>query len=73
MKKMTNCHIKVPHFYSKQRSRFIFKHLMFKKSLKRFITEYLPELELLYHKHNPLMTTVVYKSTFFKKTFKTIT
>ena len=24
-------------------------------------------LELLYHKHNPLITTVAYKSTFFKK------
>ena len=25
-------------------------------------------LELLYHKHNPLITTVAYKSTFLKKT-----
>ena len=24
-------------------------------------------LELLYHKHNPLITTVAYKSTFLKK------
>ena len=30
-------------------------------------------LELLYHKHNPRITTVVYKTTFSKKTFKTIT
>ena len=30
-------------------------------------------LELLYHKHNPLIMTVIYKSTFLKKTFKTIT
>ena len=37
----------VPHFSSKQRNRFIFRHLMLKKSLERFITEYIPDVKLL--------------------------
>ena len=47
-KKMTICKnknwsphqnsIKIPHFYCKQKSRFIFRHLILKKSLKMFIT-----------------------------------
>ena len=53
--------------YCKQRSRFISKHLTL--NLKRFIIEYIPMLELLYHKHNPLITTVVYKTNFFKKNY----
>ena len=58
--------IKVTHFYCKERSRLILRHLMLKKKLKRFIKEqniYLM-LELLYHKPNPLITTIVYGSIF---------
>ena len=35
--------IQVPHFYCQQSSRFIFRHLMLKKSFKRLITEYIPD------------------------------
>ena len=48
--------IKIPHFYCKKRSRFIFWHLTLKKSLKRFYTKYIPDD----HKHNSLITTVAY-------------
>ena len=34
--------IKVLNFYCNQRSRFIFIHLMLQKSVKSFITEYIP-------------------------------
>ena len=37
----------VPHFSSKQRNRFIFRHSILKKSLERFITEYIPDVKLL--------------------------
>ena len=39
--------IKVPHFYCKQRSRFIFRHLTLKKSFERFITEYIPAVRTI--------------------------
>ena len=39
--------IEVTHFYCKQRSRFIFKDLTLKKSFKRFITEYIPEVRTI--------------------------
>ena len=39
--------IKVPHFHCKQGSRFIFRHLTLKKSLKRFITEYIPKVRTI--------------------------
>ena len=49
-KKMTRCKnndglshqngIKIPQFYLKQMSRFIFRHLILKKRLKTFITQY---------------------------------
>ena len=35
-----------------------------KKSLKRFFTEYIPDLDLLYHKRNPFITTIVDSSLF---------
>ena len=37
----------VPHFSSNQRNRFIFRHLMLKKCLEKFITEYIPDVKLL--------------------------
>ena len=44
------------------------------KSLKGFITEYIPDVRTnIYHKHIPLIMTVVYKTTFLEITFKTIT
>ena len=30
--------VKVPHFYCKQRNRFVFQHLTLKKSLESFVT-----------------------------------
>ena len=39
--------IKVPHFYRNQRNRFIFRHFMLKKSLKRFITEYIHKVKTI--------------------------
>ena len=39
--------IKLPHFYCKRRSRFIFIHLMLKKSFKRFITEYISDVRTI--------------------------
>ena len=36
--------IKDPHFYCKQKSRFILRHLTHKKNLKRFITECIPDV-----------------------------
>ena len=43
---------------------------MLKKSLKRFVTEYLPEIRAIYHKCNPFTTTVIDGSN-FKKIFTT--
>ena len=37
----------VPHFYCKQMSRFVFRHLTLTKSLKRFITEYIPDVRTI--------------------------
>ena len=39
--------IKLPHFYCKRTSRFIFIHLMLKKSFKRFITEYISDVRTI--------------------------
>ena len=39
--------IKVLNFYCNQRSRFIFIHLMLKKSAKSFITEYIPDVRTI--------------------------
>ena len=36
--------IKVLHFYCSQRSSFIFIHLTLRKNVKRFITEYIPDV-----------------------------
>ena len=44
------------------------------KSLKRLITEYIPDVRTnIYYKHIPLIMTVVYETTFLENTFKTIT
>ena len=43
-----------------------------RKALKRLLQNIYLMLEILYHKHNPLITTAVYKSTFLRK-IKTIT
>ena len=39
--------IKVLHFYCEQRSRFIFRRSTLKKSLKRFITEYITDVRTI--------------------------
>ena len=44
----------------------MFRHLTLKKSLKRFIAEYLPDFRTICHKRNPLITTVVNGSIFLK-------
>ena len=53
-------------FYCKGKSRLILRCLMLKQNLKRFIKEQNIHLmlELLYHKPNLLITTVVYGSIF---------
>ena len=38
---------KIPHFHGKQMSRLIFRHLTLKKSLKMFITEYIPDVRTI--------------------------
>ena len=38
-----------------------------RKALKGLLQNIYLMLELSYHKHNPLITTVVYKSTFLKR------
>ena len=63
--------IKVPHFYCKQRSRFTFRHLTLMKSLKRFITEYIPDDYYIIN-ITPLLW-LLYIKAFFKETFKMIT
>ena len=39
--------IKVLNFYCNQRSRFTFIHLMLQKSVKSFITEYIPDVRTI--------------------------
>ena len=39
--------IKVLNYYCNQRSRFIFIHLMLQKSVKSFITEYIPDVRTI--------------------------
>ena len=66
-KKLTSCHIKIVLnciSLLQGSSRLIFLHLIFKKSLKRFVTEYLPEFRAIYHKCNPFITTVIDGSNF---------
>ena len=63
---------KNPYFYCKQRSRPSSRHLTLKKSLKLLLQNIYVMLELLHHKHNPLITTDVYGS-FFLKTIKIVT
>ena len=46
-KKITECRIKRVGFYCKQRNMFIFKHLTPKKSLRRFITEHIPDVRII--------------------------
>ena len=41
---MTDCIIKREGFLLRQGSTFIFRHLTLKKSLKRFMTEYIPDV-----------------------------
>ena len=68
---MAGCHVKIaeknPYFYCKQRNRFSSRHLVLNKSLKRLLQNIYLMLELLYHKHNPLITTAVYGSIFKKR------
>ena len=54
-------------FHCKQRSRFIFRGLTLKKNLKRLLKDYILDVRFIYHKHNPLIITVVDKVAFFKK------
>ena len=53
-KKMTERRIKRVGFYRKQRNMFIFKHLTLKKSLRRFITEHIPDVRIIISYINPL-------------------
>ena len=39
--------IKVLHFYFNQKSRFIFIHLTLRKNVKRFVTEYIPDVRTI--------------------------
>ena len=39
--------VTVPHFYWKQKTRFIFRHLDLKKGLKRFIKEHIPDVRTI--------------------------
>ena len=39
--------IKVPHFYCKQRSSFIFRCMRLKKSLEKFVTEDIPDVRTI--------------------------
>ena len=39
--------MKVLHFYRNQSSRFIFVHLILRKGVLRFITEYIPDIRTI--------------------------
>ena len=56
--------IKVQYFYCKQKSKFIFRNLALKKHVKGLLQNIYLLLELLYHKRNVLITTVVDGSIF---------
>ena len=58
-------------FHYKQKTRYIFRPS--KKALKCPLQNIYSMLDLLYHKCNPLFTTIVEGSIFLKIFFKTIT
>ena len=37
----------------------IFRHLILKKNLKRFLTEYIPDIRFIHHKRNHFIMTIV--------------
>ena len=58
-------------FSSKQKSTFFFRHLTLKKALEGLLQNIYMMLDLLYHKRNPHITTIV-DGRIFKHIFKTL-